>query len=171
MQRKCSFTQNYYVKRDTLTPKSKEERCFSDIQPQQLVKSATPTPAHLKRHESKYPLRTPLQGNSGNLKDWKTLHKVSTLPRQNYEFFSREVCGKIQSGMFFLDSGNFLGGGGGNRVNHQFLPNRWKLTSQTTKQIVIKSLFKGTGWLFLVLVKSIALASSLSLNEIKLWHY
>lgn len=143
LQRKCSFTQNYCVKRDTLTPKSKEERYFPDVQPQQLVKSAAPLP-HLKRHKSKYPLRNPLQGNRENLRDWKILTAQSEYPWQNYEFLSREVCGKIQQGWFF----GFWEFWGGNKVNHQFLLKRWKLTSQTTKQIVIKSLFKGTGWLF-----------------------
>ena len=44
----------------------------------------------------------------------------------------------------FVNSVKFLG----NSANHWFLSRRLKLTSQTTKQIVVKGLYKATGCVF-----------------------
>lgn len=54
----------------------------------------------------------------------------------------------------FLDSAKFRE----KLSNHEFLPKVFQPTSQTTKQIAVKGLFKATGWLSLVLVKSVVLA-------------
>ena len=140
-----------YIKKDILRPQSQGERCFSDV----LFCSWYRVPSNWKKHGGKFPIRYSPQRN----KKVRSESLDNTQCKSEYfwkvmSFYQeRFVKNTLWSSFWIL--GNFLG----NSANcYSFFQKRLKLTSQITKQIVVKDLCKATCWLFSLPDEVLALA-------------